>query len=536
MQLKKSTSIVSILLLLFVVIASMKSAMAVTWSINMNRFTDHAYYDGFPAITQTRDGKTWLVWSKSILGDLSLRYKTSTDLGNTWSEEMNLTEPLTPGNNQNPSIIQAINGTIWVVWASDRPLPPSPTLPDFNLTADPESLAISQGGSDNSTITVTSISNFSQPVLFSVSILNETSGVTATLNQTQVTPPPNGTTNSTLTVSVEATTTPGNDTVRLIGIGGKVMHIVDIALEIAGTGGSGGLGESAPAYKPSSPPESIIEDYELYYKTSNDDGATWSNDTLLTNNNFDDLCPSIFQLNNGTIFMVWQSLESGNQDIYYKTTLDGTDWSNTTQLTTFSGHDRAPSVTQTMDGTIWITWSTNRTGDNEIFYTTYDGFSWSESTRLTYNTEDSDLTPRILQTIDGNIWIFWCCMPPAGGADIYYKYYNGITWSERIQFTTDGNEDMWPSITQTSETKMWVTWVTNRDDQPDGNWEIYYRTSLAGDVNEDGIVDIADLSLVGIAYGSFEGEPQYNPDADINKDGIIDIWDITIVCIYYGET
>ena len=57
-----------------------------------------------------------------------------------------------------------------------------------------------------------------------------------------------------------------------------------------------------------------------------------------------------------------------------------------------------------------------------------------------------------------------------------------------------------------------------------------------GDVNGDGLVGITDLSLVGIAYGSFSWEPEYNLEADINEDGIIDIADISVVCMHYGET
>jgi hypothetical protein len=535
MRLKTLKSTTVILLLLFAALAGTESAMAVTWSDYIYRSTTVAYYDGFPSIAQTGDGKVWLVWSKSISGNLTLYYKTSINLGGTWSDEMNLTEPLTPGNNQNPSIIQAVNGTIWVVWTSDRPLPPPPPLPDFNLTASPPSLTIPKGGSDTSNITVTSISNFSNPV--SLSVLFKPPGVTTTLNPTQVTPPQNGTTNSTLTVSVDITATPGNYNITVMGRGGKRIHTVEVALEITESAGAGELGGGALTYMSSSPPDGAIEDYEIFYKTSNDNGATWSNDTPLTNNNFDDMRPSFFQLENGTFLLVWQSFESGNNDIYCKTTLNGTVWSNSTQLTTYLGHDRGPSATQTMDGKIWVTWSTDRTGDNEIFYKTYNGTLWSEDTRLTYST-DSDVAPSILQTIDGNIYIFWCSMPPTGGADIYYKYStnNGTTWLGNIQFTTDNNEDMWPSATQTRDTKIWVVWVSNRADQPDGNWDIYYRTSLAGDVNQDEIVDIVDLSLVGQAYGRFKGEEYYNPDADINKDDIVDIGDITIVCIYYGAT
>ena len=536
MRFKVSMSILFVMLLLCVT-AGIRPATAITWANSINRFTTISYYDGFPSITQTSDGKIWLVWSRSILGNLTLYYKTSLDLGTTWSEEMNLTEPLTAGNDQNPSIIQAMNGTIWIAWASDRPpLFPQTPVPDFNLTADPSSLTIPKGGSDTSNITVTSMNNFSDPV--DLSIMHEPSGVSSTLNPTQVTPPPNGTATSTLTVSVEPTATPGNYTITVKGKGGKMVHAVDIALEIIGSAGAGESGGSAPPYAASSPPDGAWEDYDIYYKVSHDNGATWLNDTLLSNNDFDDLCPSIYQLENGTIFLAWQSLGSGNQDIYYMTTVDGTIWSNTTQLTTYSGHDRAPSVTQTSDGKIWVAWSTNRTGDNEIFYKTYDGTSWSDDMRLTYSP-DSEVAPTILQTIDDNIYIFWCSTPPTtGDADIYYKVSSddGASWSESIQFTTDNNEDMWPSATQARDTKIWVVWVSNRADQPDGNWDIYWRTSLAGDINEDGIVDIVDLSIIGYAFGTFEGEPNYNPDADINKDGIVDIGDITIVCIYYGDS
>jgi len=95
---------------------------------------------------------------------------------------------------------------------------------------------------------------------------------------------------------------------------------------------------------------------------------------------------------------------------------------------------------------------------------------------------------------------------------------------------------MWSAITQARDTKIWVAWTSNRGDQPDGNWDIYYKTSLAGDVNENGEVDVFDLSLVGTAYGSREGQPRYNIAADITRDGIVDLRDLAIVCFYYGET
>ncbi len=105
-----------------------------------------------------------------------------------------------------------------------------------------------------------------------------------------------------------------------------------------------------------------------------------------------------------------------------------------------------------------------------------------------------------------------------------------------MQFTTDSYEDMWPATYQTSDTKVWVVWSSNRGDQPDGNWDIYYRTSLAGDVNQDGIVDTLDLDIIYASYGYFQGEPGYNLDADLNKDGFVDIIDYSIAVFYQGST
>lgn len=539
---RKSLVRVTCLLPLLVVVAlNVKLVTAITWSTTLIRFTTDIFYDGQPAITQMDDRKIWLVWSKEVMANRSLYYKTSSDLGITWSDEMNLTVVPASGHDRNPSIIQAMNGTIWVVWISDRPRPQPPPLPDFNLTAVPTFLTIPQGGSDTSTITVTSLYDFSKTVMLSVSGVPQ--NVTATLDPTLVTPPPNGTATSTLTVSVEATATPGHHTLEVRAMGGKVIRTVDIDLEITPSGGSG---ESTLAHTLPSPSSSSSDaadgdmiDYEIFYKTSHDNGATWSDDIQLTNNIADDLRPSIVQLANGTIMLVWQSNLLGNADIFFMTS-NGTSWSDAHQLTIDPDLDNAPHVTQTKDGKIWVVWASGRTGDHEIYYNTYDE-SWSTDTMLTYSgsSSRSDVTPSILQTIDDTMWIFWSSRTATSDNDIYYMCSsdNGTSWSDPpIQFTTDNNDDVWPTVTQTRDTKIWVVWTSNRGDQPDGNWDVYHKTSLAGDVNENGEVDIYDLSIVGMAYGKRKGYPGYNVEADLTRDGLVDSRDLAIICYYYGDT
>jgi PKD repeat protein len=59
---------------------------------------------------------------------------------------------------------------------------------------------------------------------------------------------------------------------------------------------------------------------------------------------------------------------------------------------------------------------------------------------------------------------------------------------------------------------------------------------LIGDINSDGKVNIQDISIVAIAYGTNEGEPGYNAECDLNQDMIINILDLSIVATQYGMT
>jgi hypothetical protein len=67
-----------------------------------------------------------------------------------------------------------------------------------------------------------------------------------------------------------------------------------------------------------------------------------------------------------------------------------------------------------------------------------------------------------------------------------------------------------------------------------------FRTSYNGllhpwDVNKDGVVDIADATIVSSCYKLTPESPLWNQLADLNVDGIIDIYDLIIVYAHYRE-
>ena len=60
--------------------------------------------------------------------------------------------------------------------------------------------------------------------------------------------------------------------------------------------------------------------------------------------------------------------------------------------------------------------------------------------------------------------------------------------------------------------------------------------SLKTDLNQDGKINILDISIVARAFGTKPRDELWNGVADLDKSGAIDIIDIAIVVRDYGET
>jgi hypothetical protein len=57
-----------------------------------------------------------------------------------------------------------------------------------------------------------------------------------------------------------------------------------------------------------------------------------------------------------------------------------------------------------------------------------------------------------------------------------------------------------------------------------------------GDINRDGKVDIKDVAIAAVAFGSYPGHPRWNPIADQNEDATIDVKDIALIAKDFGKT
>jgi len=68
-----------------------------------------------------------------------------------------------------------------------------------------------------------------------------------------------------------------------------------------------------------------------------------------------------------------------------------------------------------------------------------------------------------------------------------------------------------------------------------GQLYIKILTTLPEDLNGDRKVDAKDIAIVGKAFGSYPGNPRWNPIADLDKNLKVDAKDIAAVCKAFGK-
>ncbi|RLF97090.1 hypothetical protein DRN58_09170, partial [Thermococci archaeon] len=204
---------------------------------------------------------------------------------------------------------------------------------------------------------------------------------------------------------------------------------------------------------------------DIYYKTSSDDGATWSDPQLLVETNYYNYKPSIMKASDNTLWLVWIR----NGDIYCKTSTDnGSTWSSETVILDDSYYNYRPRISEA-NGRLWVTYDRYEE-DSNVYYIYYDG-AWSSPQPLA--TESGSIREWNGKIVADSTNKLYGVYQREG--DIYYKTStdNGVTWSSPIQITTDPDWDWGPCIAIDSTDKIYVVFQSWRS----GNQDIWYKTS-----------------------------------------------------------
>ncbi len=247
---------------------------------------------------------------------------------------------------------------------------------------------------------------------------------------------------------------------------------------------------------------------EIYYKRSIDEGGSWEADTRLTNNASSSVSPSV-TVSGPAVHVVWFDNRDGNEEIYYKRSLDfGGSWGTDIRMTNNSAISRNPSVTAS-GSAAHVVWEDNREGNWEIYYkgSIDEGVNWDPDTRLTNNTANS-WYPSVSSS-GSDVHIVWSD-DRDGNLEIYYKgsINKGVNWDADTRLTNNSAASRTPSVSVSGQA-VHVVW----DDRRGGaSGEIYYKRST-----DAGVSWIADTQLT-VNFAS------QNPSVSVSGTAVYVVW------------
>lgn len=214
------------------------------------------------------------------------------------------------------------------------------------------------------------------------------------------------------------------------------------------------------------------KNYDLYFVRSLDKGKTWSKEVNLTARPRGSFRPKMVVEGN-KIYLVWMDNREDRMQIYFRTSDDGGEsWSEEKKLTDYAGDASHPSIAK--EGrNLYVVWDDTRDGNKEIYFkkSSDEGRTWSGDIRLT--NADGDSADPVIVVNKMNVFVFWEDLR-MGQFELFLKKSSdgGKSWSKdrRLTFAQFGSSYPSASISGNS---LYLTWTDTRS----GADQVYFKKS-----------------------------------------------------------
>ncbi len=205
------------------------------------------------------------------------------------------------------------------------------------------------------------------------------------------------------------------------------------------------------------------------------DGTTWQPMFAVTTDSANDYRPAMATDSNGIAWVTWCSERyQYNRNIYVKYYNPGSGhWDGLYRITGNSAQDQDPKMAVSGDGILWITWTTWRNGNTDVYESHYDGTAWSNA-RAVVSDSNRDEHPTLVVDRDGFLWCIWQTYR-SGNWEVWAKYYKNGAWRDSMNVSNNVARDILPTAIADDSGYIWVLWQSNRDN----NWNIYYSKLLS---------------------------------------------------------
>jgi len=198
--------------------------------------------------------------------------------------------------------------------------------------------------------------------------------------------------------------------------------------------------------------------------------------TRLTNNAMDQCNPALTIGPDDKLYVVWQDNRNGNWDIYARTSLDGEVWSAEARVTDSQENEINPAVALNHASTpvAYVAWQDDRFGNQDIYIAaSSNGFVTSAVSQVTSNPLDQR-EPTVAADSSNTVYVFWTDNR-GGSDDIYAAASDSGPWTN-VPVVVKAAAQSSPAVAvEQSGSVLHILWV----DESSGNKDIYYATSTA---------------------------------------------------------
>lgn len=199
--------------------------------------------------------------------------------------------------------------------------------------------------------------------------------------------------------------------------------------------------------------------YDVLFRRSTDNGATWKAVVNLSNNPGNSLDPQLV-VSGSKVYIVWiQSSADGSlADVFFRgSTNNGGTWGPKVKISS-SGSNSAPGIAAS-GSNVYITWQDD--DPNDVFFkrSTNSGATWQSIENLSDNAGRS-IDPRVAAS-GPNVYVVWADETSDNFEILLQRSTdNGATWEELQNISDNGGDSFGPEIA-VSGSHTYIVWRDN---------------------------------------------------------------------------